>query len=190
MTSSRETCFDRSGTERRPVIMRRRLEVFTLGHARVLWSLRSPTVEAVPRFPEIDDCLVAGYVCGMPWRRALDQVQDQARTLRECQRWGRSCQREDIEAGALAILAFIRESIQFPTPLKREGAGSADAGLPWPWLCAWNIKARVSNPWDISSVEALSWWACHAAENGTEFVSDEIREAAAGVVVTPAGEGA
>ncbi len=185
-----DTCFDRVWACNRPTIMRRRMEVFTLGHAAVLWSMRSPCVSAVPDLPTVGDCIASGYICSVPWRDALKAAQCPGRVTRQCEQWGEACSRDDLQAGAAAVLRYIRESCETPTPIKRKDASPHDPGVPWPWQVAWSQKVLPPLVWDVPCVEALAWYACRAAENGAEFLTEQILADAAAVVVTKDPEAA
>jgi hypothetical protein len=180
-----DACFDRSLAVGRPVLMGRRMVPFSLGHARLLFAMRSPLVDAADRPSTIDDAIAAAYLCSMPWTAAQRVILDPNRVARDCRRWGRRCGPDGLASEACAVRQWLVESMSIPEAWQRPEAMAHDPGIPWPWLVAWMIKARVPNPWDIPCVEAMSWYCAACAEQGTQFQTEAQKAAAAGVVVTP-----
>ena len=157
------------------VVLHKKLQDFTVGHAYLLEALESPFIAGGE--VGVDDLVVAVLVCSMPFTKARKYLmQPPLLIARRATWWGWWCRLRglDVDASVEAFKDYVSAYTDMPEAWVDKSKQSKSSAVPFTIRLAWAMMAKMdeAQAWDCPMARALGYYSAEAEYNGTEFVSE------------------
>jgi len=157
------------------VILRKKMQDFTVGHAFLLEALESPFM--LGGMVHFNDLVVAALICSMPFSKAREYLMRPLfKMQRDVQRWALWCRfcRLDADEEMAAFKNYISAYVDSPEPWKKQGKASKESAIPLSIRMAWVLMERMTEDeaWNCPMSRALGYYTAYAEYNGQEFMTE------------------
>lgn len=158
------------------VILRKKMQDFTVGHAFLLEALESPFM--LGGMVHFNDLVVAALICSMPFSKAREYLMRPLfKMQRDVQRWGFWCRIRglNISQEMEKMRDYISSYHDMAEPYKKKGSRTHKSALPESVRVAWCLMERLTEDeaWNCPMARALSYFTAQAEYNGQEFMTEE-----------------
>ena len=158
------------------VVLHKKLQDFTVGHAFLLEALESPFM--VGGRVAFFDLVAAVLVCSMPFAKARKYLmQPPSKIKRDVERWGFWCRVRgfSMSEATAAFKNYIGAYHDIAEPYKKKGRKTYHSCLPESVRVAWCLMERMSEDeaWNCPMARALTYYTAQAEHNGQEFMTED-----------------
>lgn len=121
------------------------LQPLTLGHVFLLSKCDSALLDD-DRSPNLQDIILAAFVCAQPWR---DSERDMARRSFKwfCAWWGWKCRKANWQIEAKLFDAYLSEALAMPEFRPKGDGKLVDRQSPWFWRLAVLAMTAFPHSW-------------------------------------------
>jgi hypothetical protein len=159
-------------------VLGRKLQHFTPAHLFLLEAIKSPFVCGGPW--ELNDLIYGVLICSHDGKKARRFLDSPAYTNAFCYVWGILCgwKRANIFAEGLAFIKYVNTYMQAPSMLRRENEISKGSAFPYSIAIVWTLMERMpeEKAWALPMPLALAYVGKNAEQNGTEFMTETLKE--------------
>jgi hypothetical protein len=157
------------------VVLHKRLQDFSVGHAYLLEALESPFM--LGGRVAFYDLVVAVLVCSMPFAKARKYLmRPLSRIRRDAERWGFWCRLRgfDIDKATEAFREYIGAYHDMADPYRDKKSKPGESCLPEAVRIAWALMERMSEDeaWNCPMARALTYYTAQAEYNGQKFMTE------------------
>lgn len=158
------------------VVLRKKLQGFSLGHAFLLEAMESPFMRGGNI--TLGDLAVAVLVCSMPFAKARKYLMRPASKLqRDAEWWGFWCRLRgfDFLTEVEKFKDYIGAYSEFPDAYHKQATKRHKTALPQSIRLAWCLMGKMpeADVWACPMSRALAYYTAEAEFNGQEFMTEE-----------------
>lgn len=158
------------------VVLHKKLQDFSVGHAFLLEALESPFM--VGGKVGFNDLVVAVLVCSMSFAKARKYLmRPLSKIQRDAKIWGLWCRIRGIDPKAemTAFSTYVSAYTESPDPWKKQGEKGRESCLPVSVRLAWCLMSSMSEDeaWNCPMARALSYFTAYCEYNGQDFMTEK-----------------